>query len=100
MHAYRCSEGGWCLVEGMSKPHQEPCETCKFRKAPRVKKELFRSTIYPWESDEEDSPYFYYCPRGRVWPYGFPSSYIRCCTSLKAIPNYFSFINQKRAGPE
>ena len=53
-------------MNGMSKPHEQPCETCKFRKGPRVKKDLFRSAIYPWESDEEDSPYFYYCPRGRV----------------------------------
>ena len=58
----RSYDGGWCKVDEGHR--NQPCETCK--DVPRLKRELFRSKIYPWESDDEDNPYVYYCPRGRV----------------------------------
>ena len=64
---YRCGEdGSWCVVESRSKPHQNPCDSCQKQRQHKLRKELFRSNIYPWESDEEESPYHYYCPRGRA----------------------------------
>ena len=82
------SEEGWNFPR-MENGRLVSCDSCKDKEKPsQVVTEMFRSQMYPWQSDEEDDPYFYYCPRGRAAvqqktystysiPYKFRARYVR-----------------------